>query len=230
MPLHLGGGAYVPALRWKSNQMSFVITAQGTNGTVEQPVQLQQVLIDFWNIRTGWCCLGAGQAPQWKLDDDLAVPGPNPNPAQEYKRAFLVNTYNSQIFQGESVRQWGETGVGAGMGIQQAYTEFEAQRAQHQRNEVPIIQMNGATNHGQFNVPNLSVVGWAPRPPELMDQSPEPGMSALAHQQSPATPQVPQAQAAPTQPPTFPAQQPPQQAFNGPAAVPQPQGNGPNLF
>ena len=57
MPLSLGGGAYAPSLRWKSNAMTFVITTKSGENIVEQPIQWQQMLMDFWNIRTGWLCL-----------------------------------------------------------------------------------------------------------------------------------------------------------------------------
>ena len=205
MPLNLGGGGYVPVLRWKSNQVSFVITVQGQNGVEDMPIQLRQMLVDFWNIRTGWCCLGKGQSPQWHLDPDIETALPNPNPAMEYKRAFLVHVYNSQIFQGESVRQWGDSSTGAGTGVQKVYAEFEAQRGQHQRNEVPIVQMDGFTSHGQYNVPNLSIVGWTARPQALADQAPEPG--TLPNQNAPG--QAAALSLTPTQPAASPAQQPP---------------------
>lgn len=222
MPLSLGGGAYVPALRWKSNQISFVITVQQQDGIAEQPVQLQQFLIDFWNIRTGWCCISKGTAPSWVLDENISTPLPNPNPAMEYKRAFMVNAYNSQFFGGENVRQWGESAMGSGIGVQTAYAEFEAQMTQHQRGEVPIVQMNGFTNHGQYNVPNLAIVGWTPRPADFPDVAPEAGGSNLppqtqgaaqgATQQTPPPPPPAQQQTPPPPPAAAPAQPPAQTA------------------
>lgn len=206
MPLALGGGGvYMPSLRWKSNQMTFVITTKQGDQTVEQACAWQQILIDLWNVRTGWLRLGQGLAPHWIFDPSIQQPGPDPDPSMpkdtKYKRSFLVQTYNSQIYGGENIRAWADPGVGAGMGLQAVHGEFEAQMAAHTRAEVPIVQMGQIVNHGQYNVPTLSLFGWTPRPADLLDATPEPGGSELPAQPAAAgvgaTAPAPAAAAAP---------------------------------
>jgi hypothetical protein len=137
---------------------------------------MQQCLVDFWNLATGWVKFDEGQAPHWEMDTDLTTPAQKPG--EDWKRGFAVNFYNSQIFDGENVREFATSATGACMAIQALYAEFEEQLKGHHRGEVPIVEHSGATptkvGKGKTNVPQLRIVGWTARPTGFPDAPPTP--------------------------------------------------------
>ncbi len=201
MSLNLrAGGTYVPHLRWMASIPTFTLSVEGGD---HQPVQFEQALIDLWNVCTGWAKFDEGQAPKWVMDPDLSTPADNPG--EGWGRGFAVYLYNSQVFDEHNVREFATSATGASMAMQALHTEFEEQRKDHNRGEVPIVQFSGATptkvGRGQTSVPQLQIVGWTARPADFPDRPPAPAGSTP----SPA-PTGTAAQAAPVQNPSAAAQ------------------------
>ena len=187
------GGTYAPHIRWMSSSSTFALSVEGGQ---HQPVQFEQLLIDGWNIRTGWVKYDDGQAPKWAMDPDLSTEARKPG--EGWGRGFAVYVYNSQLFDGQNVREFATSATGASMAMQEFYAEFEEQMKHHHRGELPIVQFSGATltkvGRGQTNIPKLHIVGWTPRPADFPDQGPAPAGSPVPP--SPA-PTMPPMQAAP---------------------------------
>lgn len=212
MPLNLGGGGqFTPHIRWMASVSAWAISVDGG-----QPVtcHLQQFLCDLWNIRTGWCYFPQGEAPQWVLDNSLTDPAPKPD--DNFSRAFAVNLYNSQVFDGVNLREFATSAIGASMGIQSLYEAFERESPGHTRGELPIVEYSGAVptkvGKGNTNVPQMKIIGWHPRPTDCPDEPPMKGQEAQPTAQAPA--QAPaQSVPAPAAAPVA-AQAPAQQPIN----------------
>ena len=188
MPIDLtSNGQYVPHIRWMASSSTWTLSVQGSQ---HKPVQLDQLLFDLWNIRTGWAKFEQGQAPQWVMDPDLITKAVKPG--EDWRRAFAVYVYNSKLFGGENVREFSTSATGASMGIKALHDQFEEQMKDHNRGELPIVQFDGATptkvGSGQTIVPQLHIVGWTPRPVDFPDQAPAPAGSSATPSPTPTTP------------------------------------------
>lgn len=132
-------------------------------------IELKQAIFDLDNIRTGWCHIDTGQAPEWVMDHDLSTPAPKPD-TDGFKRGFQVDMYSKSTFGDEPVREWGTNSTGAQLGIQDLYTQYEAEVPNNQ-GKVPVVEYSGGTptkiGKGNTNVPKLKIVKWVDRPAEL---------------------------------------------------------------
>ena len=232
MPLNLtSNGQYVPHIRWMASSSTWILSVQGSE---HKPVQLGQLLFDLWNIRTGWAKFDKGQAPKWVMDPDLITEADKPG--EDWRRAFAINVYHSQLFGGENVREFSTSATGASMGIEALHKQFEEQMRDHNRGELPIVQFSGTTptktGQGQTNVPQLHIVGWTPRPAGFPDQAPAPAGSSATPSSAPTTAA---AQAASEQAPSAAPTTPSSQVVSGqaPSVAAQPQqpiNDGDQLF
>ncbi len=170
------GGTYVPHLRWMASIPTWTLSVEGGE---HQPIQFKQALIDLWNIQTLWAKFEKDQAPKWVIDPDLSTPADKPG--EGWGRGFAVHVYNSKLFDGQNVREFATSATGASMAMQALHAEFEEQRKDHNRGEVPNVQFSGATptkvGRGQTSVPQLQIVGWTARPVDLPDRPPAPAGS-----------------------------------------------------
>lgn len=214
MPLNLGGGgSFVPHIRWMASTSSWSISVEGS----QQPVEWQECIFDFANIKTGWGVFSEGVAPEWIWDMVLGQRAVQPSDGREWKPGFHVHMFSPQSFGGNGLREFATTGVGATRGINVAYEAFE-QQAGANAGMVPVVRFDGVRplriGKGNTNEPILTIARWVPRPPAL-DQ-------ALAEVAQPVTQAatVPVATDGQLSRPAAP--QPAPAAQVGPAAVPVP--------
>lgn len=166
MPLSFnsgGSGGYTPYVRYMASTASWA-TADGA-------FQFKKAAFDLGRIKTGWCFLAEGQAPEWVMDNSITDTAPRPD-GEGWKRGFKVNMLSRDMFgEEEPVREWGTNATGATMAIQKLFTDWEAMNPTD--NQVAIVEYAGATptkvGKGNTNVPTLNILKLIDRPAELAD-------------------------------------------------------------
>jgi len=135
-----------------------------------EPFKFGQAVMDLENIRTGWCYIAEGTAPEWVMDGSLKDRAAKPQ-GEGWKRGFKVDVFSKSMFgEDEPVKEWATNATGATMGIQALYAEYERSR---EEGKVPVVEFVGATptkvGKGNTNVPNFKIVKYVDRPVGLGD-------------------------------------------------------------
>tara|TARA_R110000803_G_scaffold104588_2_gene172796 strand:+ start:496 stop:1059 length:564 start_codon:yes stop_codon:yes gene_type:complete len=148
-------------VRYMASTASWVLDGENLDFT--------QAVFDLENIKTGWCFIDAGVAPEWAMDASLEEPAARPS-GDGWKRGFKVDIYSKAMFGDEtSVREWGTNSTGATMGIQALYAEYE--EANKGSGKLPVVEFNGGTptkvGKGSTNVPKLKILKFIDTPAEL---------------------------------------------------------------
>jgi len=132
---------------------------------------MTQAVFDLDNIETGWGLIQEAEAPQWVMDVDGKSA---PKPGDEWKRGFKVPVFSPKLFGDEPIRDFATTGTGAVMGIQELYTQYEAELKAN-AGKVPVVAFEGGTptkvGKGNTNVPKLKIVKWVDRPSDLANDN-----------------------------------------------------------
>jgi len=165
--LHNGGGDFTPHIRFMASTSSWRMSAEG--GPVD--FDFTQAVFDLDQIKTGWCCIAEGEAPEWVMDASLEQPAAKPTDGRDWKRGFKVDVFSPKMFGDEQpVRELGTNATGACMGIQALYADYESQVGKN-AGKVPVVKFNGATptkvGKGNTNVPKLEIDKWVDRPADL---------------------------------------------------------------
>ena len=167
MPLNIGGGSFIPHIRWMSQTEQWTISSDGGG---QQSAPWTECIFDLANIKTGWGVFGAGLPPEWVLDLSLTETAKRPGGDRDWKRGFRVNVFSPQSFGGDGLREFASTSTGATMGINEVYTNYEAQ-APANPGMVPLVTFSGVNpmriGKGPTNQPVLIISRWVPRPPAL---------------------------------------------------------------
>lgn len=133
-----------------------------------EPFKFGQAVFDLPNIRTGWCLIEAGQAPEWVMDASLSQRAPKPD-GEGWKRGFKVDVYSTAMFgDDEPVREWATNSTGATMAIQQLYADWERSK---EDGKLPVVEFQGATptkvGKGNTNVPIFKIIKYVTTPAGL---------------------------------------------------------------
>lgn len=159
-------GSYTPHIRYMASTSSWSMSSD--NGVV--PFSFTQAIFDLENIQTGWCLIAEGEAPQWVMDEALDKPAKHPNDGSDWKRGFKVNVYSEQLFGAQPMREFGTSGKGAVMGIQELYKQYEEQKDAN-TGLVPVVEYKGSVakkvGKGNTSIPNLVIVKFIERPAGL---------------------------------------------------------------
>jgi hypothetical protein len=160
-----GGSGYTPYVRYMAGTASWA-TAEGS-------FQFTKAAFDFGKIRTGWCYLAQGEAPDWVLDANLQNRAPKPD-GDNWKRGFRLNMMSKDMFgNDEPVREWATSSAGATLAIQKLYDDWEQMNPNE--NQVAVVTFSGATptkvGKGSTNVPILKIEKLIDRPAELAEIS-----------------------------------------------------------
>ena len=158
-----GSGGYVPYIRYMASTSSW--------STSDGPFQFTKAAFDLANIKTGWCLLAEGMAPEWTMDESIENTAPRPE-GEGWKRGFKVNIMSAQMFgEEEPVREWGTNATGAVMGIQKLWADWQAEG--EPKDKVAVVEFSGAVptkvGKGNTNVPTLNILKVIDRPAELAD-------------------------------------------------------------
>jgi hypothetical protein len=132
-------------------------------------IQMKQAIFDLENIKTGWCRIDVGVAPEWVMDASLEQSAPKPE-GENWKRGFQVNIYSKTMFGNDSpYKEWGTNSTGATMGIQKLYADYE--EANKGKGQLPVVEYSGATptkiGKGSTNIPNFKILKFVDSPTEL---------------------------------------------------------------
>lgn len=156
----LNGGNSSGYIRYLASTSSWQIRGEAFNFT--------QAVFDLPNIRTGWCLIETGQAPEWVMDASLQQRAQRPE-GKRWKRGFKVDVYSKTMFgEDEPVKEWATNSTGATMGIQQLYADWETSK---EEGKLPVVEFAGATptkvGKGNTTVPNFKIVKYVDIPSEL---------------------------------------------------------------
>lgn len=161
MALDLGlggnGGAFLAfkaqAQKWQTNEGGEKINLDWTH--------------TIWRLdeaQTGWSRWPDGEARDWVWDDEIGKAGPEPT-GEGWQRGFQVSV---QLVEPDD-KTYGEpmifnsTAVGAKLGFQALYSEYEEQAANNP-GKVPVVKNNGVTPSKRTSIPKLTIVRWIDKP------------------------------------------------------------------
>jgi hypothetical protein len=120
----------------------------------------------IWLLRdakTGWSYWPDGEAREWIWDAEIGVAGAEPA-GEKWERGFEVLI---QIMDGDipttDFLVYNATGVGAKLGFQALYAEYEEQAADNP-GKVPVVKNNGVTPSKRTSIPNLTIARWIDKP------------------------------------------------------------------
>lgn len=157
-----GSGGYTPYVRFMPSTSSW--------STADGQFQFTKAAFDLGNIKTGWCYLSAGTAPEWVMDADLENRAPRPD-GDDWKRGFKLNIMSKDMFGDEPCREWSTSSVGATMAIQKLYSDWEEMNPSD--NQVAVVSFNGSVatkiGRGSTSVPTLTIEKLIDRPAELAE-------------------------------------------------------------
>lgn len=158
---NMGGGSNKPYIRYMASTASWQM--DGGN------FQFTQGIFDLENIKTGWCLIETGTAPQWIMDEDLTRAASKPD-GEGWKRGFKVDIYSKSMFGDEQpVREWATNSTGATMAIQSLYAQYMETK---EAGKSPVVDFAGAVptkvGKGNTNVPTLKIVKYVDTPLELV--------------------------------------------------------------
>lgn len=202
MPLNIGAsGSIKPYAKYNSKADKWF--AKGPDGDIE--IQRPTFLADFKNIATGWLRFREGQAPERIMDASLNQAAPNP--ADDFKRGFVLSVYSQKFFGGYA--ELSSASIHMCNAIREAYQQFEEQQANHP-GQIPVIECSGSEpmkdKYGTNYRPKLQIVKWTDRPADLPDECPIDPTEIWRSASAP--PRQAQPAAAPVSPPPAPIQQP----------------------
>ena len=160
MPLELGlsngGGGY---LAFKAQAQNWQTTQDGEKSIVDWT----HAIWLLGEAMTGWSYWPDGEAREWVWDDEIGVAGPKPM-GEKWERGFEVLI---QIMDGDKPTTdfliYNATGVGAKLGFQALYAEYEEQAADNP-GKVPVVKNNGVTPSKRTSIPNLTIARWIDKP------------------------------------------------------------------
>jgi len=166
MALNLpSGGDYNPWIRWAASETKFVIG--GENGNVDYVVD--EVIIDFENLKTGWGLLGEGQAPTWIWNPSIDKPSEKPD-----DRSWKPGVGVTLFFGDDGAFEMETNAVGAVMGIDEAHDAY-LKDLDANKDKVPVFKFTGQrfckVGKGQTNIPEFSLVKWIERPDALKEDA-----------------------------------------------------------
>jgi hypothetical protein len=121
----------------------------------------------IWHLgeaRTGWSRWPEGEAREWIWDSEIGVASPEPL-GEKWERGFEVSL---QILGPDDEPAtdtliYNATGVGAKLGFQALYLEYEEQVADNP-GQVPVVKNDGVTPGKRTSIPNLTIDGWLDKP------------------------------------------------------------------
>jgi hypothetical protein len=130
-------------------------------------------VFDFANLRTGWFLFAPGVAPVKQLNDELRTWAPKPSP--DFKSGFQINVFSNKNLLG--VREFASTAGAVIDAMNEVYDDYDTS-PESKEGKLPIVKCVAVnpivSKHGTNYSPELRIVGWTERPPELTEQVEEP--------------------------------------------------------
>lgn len=166
MPLNLGGGDFLPYLKYNSKADKWF--TRGETGDVE--VARPTFVLDLPSVKTGWFLLKEGIPPSIVLDPSLSTPAAKPS--DQHKRGYKVRLFSQQCFGGEGVVEMTGASMHACASFNELYSACEAQQAANP-GLLPVVAVTGATSHkdkhGTNYRPVYAIQKWVTPPSALTE-------------------------------------------------------------
>jgi hypothetical protein len=154
--LNSGGGGFIA---FKPQAKNWQTTQDGEKTVVEW----SEALWLLGDARTGWSRWPEGEAREWEWDAEIGVADTVPA-GEKWERGFEVLI---QLVDGDTPTTdflvYNATGVGAKLGFQALYTEYEEQAADNP-GKVPVVKNDGVTPSKRTSIPNLKIARWIDKP------------------------------------------------------------------
>jgi hypothetical protein len=157
-----GGGDYNPWIAWGASVSKWFVGGEAG----KQEIEIEEVIIDFENLKTGWGLIAEGQPPTWVWNDDINNPDGKPDDRDGWKAGFGVTLY---LGAGE-LYDFDTNSTGAVMGIDAAHDDYLL-GVDKNKGKVPVYRFTGSryakVGKGNTNVPEFELVKWIDRPADL---------------------------------------------------------------
>ena len=151
-----GGGGFIA---FKPQAKNWQTTQDGEKSIVDW----DHAIWLLGDAKTGWSRWPEGEAREWEWDAKIGVAGPEPM-SENWERGFEVLI---QLLDGDTPTTdlliYNATGVGAKLGFQALYVEYEEQAADNP-GKVPVVKNDGVTPSKRTSIPNLTIARWIDKP------------------------------------------------------------------
>ena len=159
------GGDFNPYINWAATDQAFKIKGED-GGTVE--IEIDEVVIDFENLKRGHGLMKEGSPPEWVWYDDLALDAPFPDKPDD--RAWKPGVCVQFFMGGEDLYDMSTNASGALIGIDEAHDKYLA-GSDANKGKVAVFKYTGnrgiRIGKGNSRVPEFDLVKWIDRPAEL---------------------------------------------------------------
>ena len=155
--LNSGGGGFIA---FKPQAKNWQTTPDGEKTVVDWSHAIWMLA----DAKTGWSRWPEGEAREWEWDGEIGVANPEPV-GENWERGFEVSV---QLLDGDDKPAtdtliYNATGVGAKLGFQALYAEYEEQAADNP-GKVPVVKNDGVTPSKRTSIPNLTIARWIDKP------------------------------------------------------------------
>ena len=155
--LNSGGGGFIA---FKPQAQNWQTTQDGEKSVVDWSHAIWMLA----DAKTGWSRWPEGEAREWEWDGEIGVADPEPV-GENWERGFEVSV---QLLDhnGDPATDfliYNATGVGAKLGYQALYAEYEEQVADNP-GKVPVVKNDGVTPSKRTSIPNLTIARWIDKP------------------------------------------------------------------
>jgi hypothetical protein len=175
-----GGGDFVAILKYDARAGRFfrVDRVQENGNYVSNQVDVTsgfKAIFDFENLEVGYISFPVGSAPDFTLVP-LGEPYPQ-RPSDKHLQGvrFMLKLSKDSAGTGESIRECAATSAAFRSGIDELHDAYEAQKGANAgklpivalKTTVPVTSGQGAKKSTNYQ-PSFEIVGWAPRPDDLV--------------------------------------------------------------
>lgn len=176
-----GGGDYNPWLQWGASVSKWFVSGEGG----KQEMTVDEVVIDFDNLKTGWGLIAEGQAPTWVWNEDINNPDLKPDDRDGWKAGIGLTFYFGE---GE-LYDLDTNATGAVMGLEEAHDAYLAGMDEN-KGKVPVFKFTGSRHakvgKGNTNIPEFDLVKWVDRPADLVQGESNDNQGAAVAEAKPA--------------------------------------------
>jgi hypothetical protein len=163
----------IPRMDYSSTTGLWSVWDYGTQSKVEFASWLG--IVDFPSVRTLWRKFDGSGPPEIVWDKIAGQSGPAPSKDKEWRHGIAVVVYSGEL---DGLRRITTTTVGLCEQLSDRYDEWEQNPAGKAAGNLPLIQTGALEEYtnprGTFFDPNLEIIDYVSRPPELPETPPPP--------------------------------------------------------
>lgn len=167
-------GDFLPIIKYDARAGRIFRIDRGLDGNVPTDItDAFTAVFDFENVESGWMNF-SGPTPDFKLVRMGQVLPVRPSENHKNGIRLLLKLHPSCAGSDKPIREFSTSAKAALRGLEKLYLEYQEQV--QKSGQLPIVQMKGSTpiktgagdRQSTNYVPRFEIVGWAPRPSDLV--------------------------------------------------------------